>query len=142
MKSLNGLIPAFDAEEMFAQFSSATGGFLNRTNQMVNDLIAKVNPDIQSVHSRQEAELLTIECAFPGYLKDDVSVEADGGTLIVSARVPKENKLDFYGTTDQVREFSLPKGARTEKMTAKFANGVLRVTVPISGTPSVRVTVT
>ena len=139
--SNNPLVPDFDASELFAQVSAATGGLVNRMGQVASEIIEQFSPDLQSVHTKQDAEQLTIEMALPGYAKDGVSVEADGGTLIVTAKAPEDNKLSFYAGSDNVREFPLPKGARSDKMTAKFSNGVLRITVPISGTPAVRVTV-
>jgi len=64
----------------------------------------------------------------------DVEVTVDSGILSIHAERREETKEDRhsefrYGA--MTRSVSLPEGADPEKVTAKYAKGILEVTVPI-----------
>ena len=64
----------------------------------------------------------------------DVEVSVEGGTLTIHAERREEHKephhCEFrYGSF--TRSVSLPEGADTEHITAGYAKGILRVTVPV-----------
>ena len=76
----------------------------------------------------------------PGVPKENVSVEVNGDTLVVSAHYDKETKKGDSKKTlmcerhsgSYVRRFQLPGegGYDKDNITAKLENGVLTVTVP------------
>lgn len=73
----------------------------------------------------------------PGLKKEDIKIEINDGTLIVSG----ERKSSLQETKDKVqrfeknygffkRSFSLPKIADGDRIQAKHENGVLEITIP------------
>lgn len=78
----------------------------------------------------------------PGVAKEDLTVEIQGGTLIVAG----ERKKEIRGTAKRgeyeekqyghfQRSLSLPEDALTEKVEASFNAGVLRIAIPRKSQP-------
>jgi HSP20 family protein len=89
------------------------------------------------IHETDDEYAVTVELA--GARKEDVTVECHEGMLTIrgekkSEREEEKEKRRFverrYGTF--TRSFSLPGDAETEKIDAKFENGVLTLTIPKS----------
>jgi HSP20 family protein len=76
-----------------------------------------------------------IRAELPGLDPDkDVEVTVESGVLTIHAERREETKEDRhsefrYGSL--TRSVSLPAGADPEKITAKYGNGILEVTVPV-----------
>jgi HSP20 family protein len=86
---------------------------------------------------------LVVRAELPGLTKDDVNVElTDQGLLIRGERKQEqqENREGFYRSERSYGMFSrlipLPEGAKAEEAKAKFDNGVLEVTIPMTEQPN------
>ncbi len=85
---------------------------------------------------------LTVEAHLPNFKDDEISVEQHQNELEIKAEhaEKEESKDRKYLVRESVnkyyRRFTLPKNADAENITAKFENGVLRVTVPYKELPA------
>ena len=85
----------------------------------------------------EEKEALLVSAELPGVEKDKVSVEVDDGVLTLSAEKlaeRKENEGGFY-RSERVfgnfkRSFEVPASVDAGNISAEYANGVLKVTLP------------
>ncbi|WP_158867393.1 Hsp20/alpha crystallin family protein [Leifsonia sp. AG29] len=85
---------------------------------------------------------MVVEVHLPHFDEGDVSVDIDGGALVIQAErhekeedkkkkyVVRESSQSFY------RRIALPQRADTSKIQAAFTKGVLKVTVPYDGAPA------
>jgi HSP20 family protein len=79
-----------------------------------------------------------VKAEIPGVNKDDIHISIDGNLVSISAEVKKEKeeKKDekvirserYYGKVS--RSFTLASEVDADKVQAKYANGVLEVTMP------------
>jgi len=106
--------------EIFSQFN-----FVDRANTYPTINVAEDKDGVQVV-----AEI-------PGIPKEDVKLQLHGGTLTISGeRKSPEDAKDSdvlrreirYGSFS--RTIQLPENIDTEKVTADYANGVLRIALP------------
>jgi len=79
-----------------------------------------------------------VECALPGFKKDDIHVEVTGHRLTISAEAKKETedkKAQYFcrerefGTYYRTVDFAEPIDFK--KMSAKYEDGILKLIVPI-----------
>jgi HSP20 family protein len=76
----------------------------------------------------------TVRAELPGFDPDKgISVTAEGGLLTITAereaKTEEKGRSEFrYGSFS--RTVSLPRGADASKITAKYTDGILEVTVP------------
>lgn len=84
---------------------------------------------------------LIVEAHLPNFNQDDINIEIDGSSLIISAKrhekeedkdkqyVVRESSSSFY------RRIALPKRADADKIEARLEEGVLNVKVPLEPVP-------
>lgn len=84
---------------------------------------------------------LVVEAHLPNFEQDDINVQIDDGSLIISAErhekeedksknyVVRESSSSFY------RRVALPKRANADKINAQLDDGVLKVEVPLTPLP-------
>lgn len=84
---------------------------------------------------------LKVEAHLPNFDQDDVSINIEEGTLVISAErhekeedkdkkyVVRESSSSFY------RRIALPKRADTDKIEARLDDGVLVVSIPLTPLP-------
>jgi HSP20 family protein len=89
------------------------------------------------VDTMEDDKEYTVKAELPGIDKEDVKVSVEGGVLSIAGerKADKEEKSKKYHRIERsygsfVRSFTLPEGAASDKITAEFKNGVLRVHVP------------
>ncbi|MFM7901713.1 MAG: Hsp20/alpha crystallin family protein [Bacteroidota bacterium] len=77
-----------------------------------------------------------IEVAAPGMKKDDFKIEIENGLLTISAERKEEKKEEKKNYTRQEyyynsfsRSFTLPENAKEDGLSAKYEDGMLRLTV-------------
>ena len=89
----------------------------------------------------EDEKAYKVKAELPGVKKDDIAVEVDGNQVSIAAEVKRESeeKKDekvirserSYGR--QYRSFSLGRDIDRNKVEAKFADGVLELTLPKNG---------
>jgi HSP20 family protein len=81
----------------------------------------------------------SVKADIPGVRKEDIQVSVDGNEVTISGEVKKETEEKkgeevlrserYYGKIS--RGFTLPHDVDEAKVVAKYADGVLRVTLPV-----------
>jgi HSP20 family protein len=83
----------------------------------------------------------TVKADIPGVKKDDIQVSVDGNEVTISGEIKKETEEKkgeevlrserYYGKIS--RSFTLPHDVDETKVVAKYADGVLKLTLPLKG---------
>ena len=102
--------------------------------------ISRPANSLPSVNVKETETAYELEVAAPGLSKEDFKIDVDGETLTISAEreTNKEEKEDFYtrkefSYSSFKRSFNLPeRTVETDKITAKYVDGVLQLVVPKS----------
>ena len=92
----------------------------------------------------------TVKAEMPGVNKDDIQVSIDGNEVTISGEIKKESEEKkgeevlrserYYGKVS--RSFTLPHDVDEAKVVAKYADGVLKLTLPMkSKSASKKITV-
>ncbi len=103
---------------------------------------AKYNTPANSVMStdvKETDDKYEMDISLPGYNKEDIKMQLKNGYLTITAQTQSDNdqkdddgkyirRERFYGTCS--RNFYVGKNLTQEDITAKFENGVLKVSVP------------
>jgi HSP20 family protein len=81
----------------------------------------------------------TVKAEIPGVKKDDIQVSIDGNEVTISGEIKKESEEKkgeevvrserYYGKVS--RSFTLPHDVDEAKVVAKYADGVLKLTLPM-----------
>jgi len=81
----------------------------------------------------------TVKADIPGVKKDDIQVSVDGNEVTISGEIKKESEEKkgeevvrserYYGKVS--RSFTLPHDVDEAKVVAKYADGVLKLTLPM-----------
>jgi HSP20 family protein len=81
----------------------------------------------------------TVKAEIPGVNKDDIQVSIDGNEVTISGEIKKESEEKkgeevlrserYYGKVS--RSFTLPHDVDEAKVVAKYADGVLKLTLPM-----------
>ena len=92
----------------------------------------------------EDDKAYTVKAELPGVKKEDIAVDVDGNQVSIAAEVRRETeeKKDekvvhserYFGR--QYRTFSLGRDIDRDKVEAKFADGVLELTLPKNGAPA------
>jgi len=84
-----------------------------------------------------EEDDVVVKAELPGMKKEDIDVSVTDNTITVSGEKRKEEKVekkDYYRLERSYgsfsRSFSLPAEVQTEKVTAKFKDGILEIRIP------------
>jgi HSP20 family protein len=89
------------------------------------------------VDVRETADAYTVSAEIPGVKKEQIAVEIEGNEVTISAETAREAQKDgekwlrterFFGKT--ARRFALPQELDEARAVAKFADGVLELTLP------------
>jgi HSP20 family protein len=111
-------------------------------NEILNDDIfgsRSISEKLPAVNIKQTETDFSLELAIPGLTKDDVKIAVDKDILTISSE--KESKVEEKeedGTYTRrefsyhsfERSFTLPESVDTDKINAKFENGVLFLHLP------------
>ena len=92
---------------------------------------------LPAVDIAEDDKEYTIKVELPGVNKEDVRVSVEGGVLSITGerKAEKEEKNKKYHRIERsygsfARSFTLPEGTPTDKVSAEFKDGVLRVHLP------------
>ena len=113
--------------------------FLNRDwYDWSNQNFSLTNTTIPSVNIKENENEFEVEMAAPGMTKDDFRIELNNNVLTISSEKQSENKSKEgenvtrreFSYQSFSRSFTLPVIVETDKITAKYENGLLRVNIP------------
>jgi HSP20 family protein len=115
--------------------------FSNLIDRFFNESVTRSGGSAYSFVPRvdilEEEKAFEIHVAVPGMKKDDFKIDLKDNFLTISGerKLNKERKEDnFYSFETQYgtfsRSFSLPENVDANKITAKYVDGILEVTVP------------
>ncbi|WP_439481589.1 Hsp20/alpha crystallin family protein [Cyclobacterium plantarum] len=93
--------------------------------------------EIPSVNIKETEKEFQIEVAAPGFEKKDFKIESSEGVLTIQAEkeIKKEEdkeeiKRQEFSYASIKRSFSLPENAESDKIEAKYENGILMLEIP------------
>ena len=93
---------------------------------------------LPSVNIKESNEDFEVEVAAPGFTKNDFKIELNHDLLTISSEKEVENEtkegqqfsLREFSYQSFSRSFTLPNTADSEKIGAKYENGILRIIIP------------
>jgi len=96
------------------------------------------NTTLPSVNIKESEDGFEVELAAPGFEKTDFNIELDHDLLTISSEKKVENETKEgqqfarreFSYQSFSRSFSLPNTADSEKINAKYDNGILKVSIP------------
>ena len=131
-----GVPSGFDRDEFLSPFS-------NLFNEVFNEVFDEFGKDFfesgtyPKVDIRDEDSALIIDAEIPGLKKDQVAIEVDNGILRIKGekKSTSDDKQQTYVHRELkhstfCRSFSIGSNIDADKLTAKFENGVLEITLP------------
>jgi HSP20 family protein len=82
---------------------------------------------------------VVVKAELPGMKKEDIDVKLTEGTIIISGEKKQEEKVekkDYYRMESSygsfTRTINLPAGVQTDKVKAKFKDGILEIRAPMT----------
>lgn len=115
--------------------------FSNLIDRFFNDTVARSGGSAYSFVPRvdiiEEDKVFEVHVAVPGMKKDDFKIDVNDNFLTISGerkytREKKENNFHSvetqYGTFS--RSFTLPENVDATKISAKYLDGILELTIP------------
>jgi len=126
LKPLTLFDPAFDMPSVFK-------GMLPPMWMETENMPPMIKLDVEEAEDRY-----LVKADVPGVAKDDIHVDVDGNMVTISAEVRREKKDEKEGKVlrserycgTMTRSFTLPVDVEFAKAEAKYADGVLRLTLP------------
>ena len=103
-----------------------------------NRNFSNTNTTLPSVNIKESADDFELDMAAPGLEKKDFKIEINHGTLTISSekKVENETKTGQQFTRREFsyqsfsRSFTLPETVDGDKISAKYENGILKVSIP------------
>ena len=120
----------------FGAISSLFDSFLDFPKEHGNMSVRNWNPAIDIYDSGSE---VVIQAELPGIKKEDINVRVENNLLVLNGkkeRTQEIDKNDYYrserGYGSFSRSYRLPNVVNATKINAKFADGVLTLSLPKS----------
>jgi HSP20 family protein len=103
-----------------------------------NRNFSNTNTTLPSVNIKESNDDFEVEVAAPGLTKNDFKIELNHDLLTISSEKEVENEtkegqqfsLREFSYQSFSRSFTLPNTADSEKIGAKYDNGILRIIIP------------
>ena len=120
-------------------WSSFFNDFLNRDwYDWNNQNYSLTNTTIPSVNIKENDDEFDVEMAAPGMMKEDFKIELNNSLLTISSEKHSEDQVrDGKNITRREfsyqsfsRSFALPAIVETDRITAKYENGILKINIP------------
>lgn len=123
---------------MFPSFSNLFDDFLNaEVGDWRRNNYSASNTTLPKVNIMEDDERFLVEMAAPGMEKGDFKVDLEHNLLTISSEKKEEAKNETARFTQREfayqafqRSFTLPDSANGEKISARYENGILRVSIP------------
>ncbi|MBT8393325.1 MAG: Hsp20/alpha crystallin family protein [Bacteroidia bacterium] len=142
---MTGLIPTNrrnddTQDSSFRTYPTLTNWFdevLN--NNFGSEFVSNFNTGISlpAVNVIEQDDNFVVEMAIPGLKKSDFDISLDNQILSISAETKSENEDEGknftrreFGYSSFKRTFKLPKTVETEKISANYKEGILKVELP------------
>lgn len=127
-------------------------GLFNRLSRELDVRATAATADVSyipAVDVREEKEAFVLQADLPGVKPEDIDVTADKGILTLKGRRQIEQREGAVGyeriervAGNFTRRFTLPENVQADAIKAKFAHGVLEVSIPKQAVvPAKKVTV-
>lgn len=127
----------------FAGLTSMHSQLDDLFNNFFSGMPSSQNIPAMDIYSEDDKHIVA-EIQAPGFSKDDVEINVHNGILEIKGEkhqkeedkdkkrsyMIRESHASFY------RSLALPKGADADNVSAEFANGVLKVSVPLKELPA------
>ncbi|WP_159518017.1 Hsp20/alpha crystallin family protein [Sunxiuqinia indica] len=99
---------------------------------------SNTNTTLPSVNIKEDDGGFEVEMAAPGFEKKDFKIDLENSLLTISSekKVDSETKKGQQFTQREFsyqsfsRSFTLPQTAESDKISAKYENGVLKIAIP------------
>jgi HSP20 family protein len=98
---------------------------------------SEMNSTLPAVNIKETEDAFEVGVAAPGFKKDEFNIELDNNLLTVSSEKKEENKVEGekytrreYSYQSFKRSFTLPEEVEADKITAKYENGILNISIP------------
>lgn len=103
-----------------------------------NRNFSNTNTTLPAVNIKESADEFEVNMAVPGFSKDDFKIELKHDLLTIASEKEIENETSDgqqftkreYSYQSFSRSFTLPNTADSEKIGARYDNGILKVTIP------------
>jgi HSP20 family protein len=103
-----------------------------------NKNFSDTNTTLPSVNIKEDENGFEVEMAAPGFEKKDFKIDLNNNLLTISSEKKIENETKEgqqftrreYSYQSFSRSFTLPNLVDSEKITAKYENGILKVVIP------------
>ncbi|MCC8426406.1 Hsp20/alpha crystallin family protein [Mucilaginibacter sp. UR6-11] len=106
-------------------------------NELFEGRLFRKELKVPAVNITDHKDRYLVSMSAPGLKKEDFKIDVDENILTISSEKEesKEEKEEKYTRKEYnyssfSRSFTLPEGADKEKITAKYEDGVLKITVP------------
>ena len=120
----------------FTDFDDVFKGLFVRPMRLEPDFPAQIQVKMDVSRTN---DTYTVKAEMPGVKKDDIQVSIDGNEVTISGETKKETEEKkgeevirserYYGKVS--RSFTLPHEVDEAKVVAKYADGVLNLTLPM-----------
>lgn len=99
---------------------------------------SNTNTTLPSVNIKEDSEGFEVEMAAPGFSKTDFKVELNHDLLTISSERKDNNETKEgqqfsrkeFSYQSFIRTFTLPNSADSDKINAKYDNGILKIIIP------------
>jgi len=117
---------------LFDRFFSNDFEDFNRNN------FSNTNTTLPSVNIKENTDSFFVEVAAPGFEKSDFKIELNNDLLTISSEKEFNNEVNDderiskqeFSYQSFTRSFTLPELVEDEKISAKYENGILSITIP------------
>jgi len=125
--------------ENYPAWSNLLNDFINHDwIDWSNRNFSETNTTLPSVNIKEGDESFEVEMAAPGLTKNDFKIEVNQGILKISSEKREESESkenDKYSRKEFsyqafCRSFTLPMTVDSDKIAAKYENGILTVALP------------
>ncbi len=137
------MLPSIFGENLFDEFFNDDFGMLPMTTGR-NPLYGKRVQNLMKTDVRETGDSYELDIDLPGFKKDEVHVDLKDGYLCISAakelNKDEQDKKGRYIRQERYagtcsRSFYVGEGLRPEDVSARFEDGILRLSMPKQDRP-------
>ena len=123
--------------------STYYGDFFDGDFTLLSKTLANLFPEPSKGNVHETSDEYRIQIAVPGFTKEQVLVESNGNTLVITGELPEKEEADKISIKVHQQEFLvapfkrkyvIPAGFDVNNASAALDNGILTVTIAKSET--------